>query len=156
MTQIMSKRQTVDITILPEGSMVHRHTSVMLDLKSRANEYEYMNIIVDEVRIFVCLPPISPTLCSLQSPIIPYEIYRRYIYGSAYGRVSISGDVVGPTFIDEKPSRLERMFPDGNGRFGKGTEYHLFNLAANTWQLHYYRYISLLMICFEYLQKYNV
>ena len=54
--------------------------------------------------------------------------------------MSISGDVVGPTFIDEKPSRLERMFPDGNGRFGKGTEYHLFNLAANTWQLHYYRY----------------
>ena len=53
MTQIMSKRQTVEITILPEGSMVHRHTSVMLDLKSRANEYEYMNIIVDEVRIFV-------------------------------------------------------------------------------------------------------
>ena len=53
MTQIMSKRQSVDITILPEGSMVHRHTSVMLDLKSRANEYEYMNIIVDEVRIFV-------------------------------------------------------------------------------------------------------
>ena len=47
---------------------------------------------------------------------------------------------MGPTFIDEKPSRLERMFPDGNGRFGKGTEYHLFNLAANTWQLHYYRY----------------
>ena len=75
----------------------------------------------------------------MQSPIIPYEIYRRYIYGSPYGRVSISGDVVGPTFIDEKPSRLERMFPDGNGRFGKGTEYHLFNLAANTWQLHYYR-----------------
>ena len=78
-------------------------------------------------------------LISLQSPIIPYEINRRYIYGSPYGRVSISGDVVGPTFIDEKPSRLERMFPDGNGRFGKGTEYHLFNLAANTWQLHYYR-----------------
>ena len=55
MTQIMSKRQSVEITILPEGSMVHRHTSVMLDLKSRANEYEYMNIIVDEVRIIVFL-----------------------------------------------------------------------------------------------------
>ena len=57
-----------------------------------------MNIIVDE------------------SPITPYEIYRRYIYGSPYGRVSISGDVIGPTFIDDKPARLERMFPDGNGR----------------------------------------
>ena len=97
-TQVMSKTNEVTIRILPEGSMVHRHTSVMLDLKSRANYYEYMNIIVDE------------------SPIIPYEIYRRYIYGSPYGRVSISGDVIGPTFIDEKPARLERMFPDGNGR----------------------------------------
>ena len=97
-SQIMSKTNELQIKILPEGSMVHRHTSVMLDLKSRANYYEYMNIIVDE------------------SPIIPYEIYRRYIYGSPYGRVSISGDVIGPTFIDEKPARLERMFPDGNGR----------------------------------------
>ena len=44
--------------ILPEGSMVHRHTSVMLDLKSRANEYEYMNIIVDEVR-FICVVKIQ-------------------------------------------------------------------------------------------------
>ena len=50
MTQVMSKKQSVQIKILPEGSMVHRHTSVMLDLKSRANEYEYMNIIVDEVK----------------------------------------------------------------------------------------------------------
>ena len=31
------------------------------------------------------------------------------------------------------------MFPTGHGRHGKGTEYHAFNLAANTWQLHYFR-----------------
>ena len=24
-------------------------------------------------------------------------------------------------------------------RFGKGTDFHAFNLAANTWQLHYLR-----------------
>jgi len=120
-TQIMSKNQELDIKILPEGSLVHRHTSVMLDLKSRAHVYEYMNNIVDE------------------TPIIPYEIYRRYIFGSPYGRVSISGDVIGPTFMNEQPVRLESMFPDGNGRHGKGTEYHIFNLAANTFQLHYYR-----------------
>ena len=125
-SQVVQQTETLEIEIIGEASLVHRHTSVMLDVKTRANEIEFFNIIVDE------------------SPIIPYEIYRRYIYGSAYGRVSISGDVVGPTFIDEKPSRLERMFPDGNGRFGKGTEYHLFNLAANTWQLHYYRYILVL------------
>ena len=120
-TQIMSKTRELSIKILPEGSLVHRHTSVMLDLKNRANYFEFMNIIIDE------------------TPIKPYEIYRRYIFGSPYGRVSISGDVIGPTFIDEEPARLERMFPDGNGRWGKGAEYHLFNLAANTWQLHYYR-----------------
>merc|ERR1719495_1924574 len=76
-TQIMSNTQKVTIEILPEGSIVHRHTSVLLDLKSRAFEIEYMNIIVDE------------------TPIIPYEVYRRYIYGSPYGKVSISGDVIG-------------------------------------------------------------
>ena len=26
-----------------------------------------------------------------------------------------------------------------NHRYGKGTDYHAFNLAANTWQLHYLR-----------------
>ena len=31
------------------------------------------------------------------------------------------------------------MFPSGHGRFGKGSEYHLFNLAANSWQLHFLR-----------------
>jgi hypothetical protein len=46
----------VGIEILPEGSIVHRHTSVLLDLKNRANVLEFMNIIVDE------------------TPIIPYEV----------------------------------------------------------------------------------
>ena len=80
-----------------------------------------MNIIVDE------------------TPIIPYEVYRRYIFGSAYAHVTLCGDVIGPVFPEDKPVILERMFPTGHGRFGKGTEYHAFNLAANTWQLHYYR-----------------
>ena len=34
---------------------------------------------------------------------------------------------------------LETAFPTGHGRHGKGTEYHAFNLALNTWQLHYLR-----------------
>ena len=55
-TQIMSSEQTVTINILPEGSIVHRHTSALLDLKSRANVLRFMNIIVDE------------------TPIIPYEV----------------------------------------------------------------------------------
>ena len=120
-TQIMSNTQEVEIEITPEGSIVHRHTSVLLDLKSRAIDLEFMNIIVDE------------------TPIVPYDQIRRYIYGSPHGKVSISGDVIGPTFMNNDPVSLYTMFPDGNGRFGKGTEFHAFNLASNTWQLHYLR-----------------
>ena len=53
--------------------------------------------------------------------------------------ITLCGDVIGPVFPEDQPVILERMFPTGHGRFGKGTEYHAFNLAANTWQLHYYR-----------------
>ena len=35
---------------------------------------------------------------------------------------------------------METLFPTGHGRHGKGTQYHAFNLAANTWQLHYLRF----------------
>ena len=47
--------------------------------------------------------------------------------------------LTGPTFKDELPVSLETAFPTGHGRHGKGTEYHAFNLALNTWQLHYLR-----------------
>ena len=39
--------------------MVQRHTSVLLDLKNRANVIRFMNIIVDE------------------TPIIPYEVRKK-------------------------------------------------------------------------------
>ena len=69
--------QTVEIEIIAEASLVHRHTSVMLDVKTRANEIDFFNIYVDE------------------SPIVPYEIYRRYVSGSPQGSVTISGDTIG-------------------------------------------------------------
>lgn len=127
-TQILTKSQTLSIEILPEGSVVHRHTSMMLDLKNRANVLQFMNIIVDE------------------TPVIPYEIYRRFVAGSPNAHLTISGDVIGPIFPNDEPVTLEKMFPTGHGRVGKGTEYNLFNLAANTWQLHYLRYIF--QICY--------
>ena len=76
-SQIVHQSATVEIEIIGEASLVHRHTSVMLDLKTRANELEFFNIIVDE------------------SPIIPYEIYRRYVAGSPKGYMTISGDTIG-------------------------------------------------------------
>ena len=59
--------------------------------------------------------------------------------GSPYAHISVCGDVMGPAFPGDEPVTLERLFPTGHGRHGKGTEYHTFNLAANTWQLHYFR-----------------
>ena len=47
--------------------------------------------------------------------------------------------LLGPTFKDDEPVSLETAFPTGHGRHGKGTDYHAFNLALNTWQLHYLR-----------------
>lgn len=82
----------MEIEIVPEGSTVYRHTSVLLDLKNRANVLRFMNIIVDE------------------TPIIPYEVFRRYIYGSAAGHVSLCGDVMGPVFPDDEPVTYESMF----------------------------------------------
>lgn len=64
----------------PEGATVDRHTSIMLDLRSRAVVYEYMDIILDE------------------SYVIPLSILRRFVAGSPRGRVTICGDVVGPSF----------------------------------------------------------
>ena len=48
----------------------------------------FMNIAVDETNI------------------IPYEVYRRYISGSARASLTISGDVIGPIFPDGEAAML--------------------------------------------------
>ena len=93
-----------------------------MDLTNRANLLRFMNIIVDE------------------TPIIPYEVFRRFISGSPEAHLTICGDVIGPIFPNDEPVTYDSLFRfGGQGRYGKGTEYHAFNLAANTWQLHYLR-----------------
>lgn len=52
----------------------------MLDLTNRAYVFQYMHINVTE------------------TPIIPYDIDRYYIYGSNKATISVVGDVVGPIF----------------------------------------------------------
>ena len=120
-SQVIYQTQELEIDIIGEASLVHRHTSVLLDLKSRAYELEFMNVIVDE------------------DPIIPYEVFRRFVFGSPSAKVTVSGDTIGPTFPNDEAVTLATLFPTGHGRYGKGTEYHVFNLAANNWQLHYLR-----------------
>ena len=70
-----------------------------------------------------------------------------------YAHVSVCGDVIGPAFPHDEPVNLERLFPTGHGRFGKGTEYHAFNLGANTWQLHYFRLTNQLQAKWDLAKK---
>ena len=61
--------------------------------------------------------------------------------------------MIGPAFPHDQPVNLERLFPTGHGRYGKGTEYHAFNLAANTWQLHYFRLTNQLQSKWELAKR---
>jgi CD109 antigen len=58
----------------------YRHQSVLLDLSTRAYVFQYLHVNVTE------------------TPIIPYDPDRYYIFGSNTARVSVVGDVVGPIF----------------------------------------------------------
>lgn len=68
-----------------------------------------------------------------------FQVYRRFVSGSAIAHVTVSGEAIGPIFPDKEPVSLGSMFPTVHGRITKGSEYHAFNLGANTWQLHYLR-----------------
>lgn len=97
-SQITRLVRVMTVSVIPEGALVQRHTSALLDLKNRANVFQFMNVIVDE------------------TPIIPYEVFRRYVAGSPRGYVMLSGDVVGPVFPGGDPVSLQTAFPTGNGR----------------------------------------
>jgi hypothetical protein len=56
-----------------EGAMINKHTATYLDLKNRALVLHYLDIYVEE------------------SPIIPYQSARRYVYGSTSGYITVTG-----------------------------------------------------------------
>ncbi|KAJ8681561.1 hypothetical protein QAD02_017353 [Eretmocerus hayati] len=63
-----------------DGLPQYRHQSVLLDLTNRAYAFQYMHVNITE------------------TPIIPYQEDRFYIFGSNKARISVVGDVVGPIF----------------------------------------------------------
>lgn len=79
-TLIASDRVTRVLHVESDGLPQHRHQSVLLDLTNRAYVFQYMHVNVTE------------------TPIIPYDIDRYYIYGSNKATISVVGDVVGPIF----------------------------------------------------------
>ena len=56
----------------------------------------------------------------LSKNILPY-FFRRFVYGSPNAYMTLSRGVIGPIFPNDQPVGLESIFPNGNGRFGKGS-----------------------------------
>ncbi|XP_014294600.1 CD109 antigen isoform X1 [Halyomorpha halys] len=104
------------MTVLPEGAHVKRHTAIMLDLKNRAYVLNYLDVIVEE------------------TPIVPYQEWRRYIFGSPKAAISVTGDIIGP-ILPKVPMCEEDIL----GRFGKGTDVTVFEFSVNLLHLHYLR-----------------
>ncbi|XP_042874715.1 CD109 antigen-like [Penaeus japonicus] len=117
LTQVGSDTRSVTVQVQPEGASVRKHTSVLLDLKSRATVYEFLDLPVDE------------------SPVISKSIFRRYVYGSPKAKVTLSGDVFGPTSPD-MTLNFQTAF---KGRKLKSTDGIAFNFGSTVWTLHYLR-----------------
>lgn len=71
---------TRTVHVEADGLPQFRHESVLLDLSNRAYAFQYMHVNITE------------------TPIIPYQEDRYYVYSSNKARISIVGDVVGPIF----------------------------------------------------------
>ncbi|CAB3361002.1 Hypothetical predicted protein [Cloeon dipterum] len=115
-TQIGFKTLTHTITVLGEGAPVSGHTSIFLDLKSRALLLRYLKIPVEE------------------TPVVPYHDWRRYVFGSPSGTILLSSDLIGPVFPEIPLTTIHLV-----DRHLKGTEARASELGANVWTLHYLR-----------------
>ncbi|CAB0003532.1 unnamed protein product [Nesidiocoris tenuis] len=58
---------------MPEGAIVKRHTSAVVNLQNRAHSITYLDIPIEE------------------TPVVPYQAWRRYIFGSPACIISFTG-----------------------------------------------------------------
>ncbi|XP_032519438.2 CD109 antigen [Danaus plexippus] len=107
------------ITVEADGIPQYRHQSVLLDLSNRAYVFQYMHVNVTE------------------TPIIPYEVDRYYVFGSNKARISVVGDVVGPLFptMPVNATSLLDLPMDS-------AEQNMFSFAANMYLTLYMRLIN--------------
>lgn len=117
----------------------HRHQSMLLDLSNRAYAFQYMHVNVTE------------------TPIIPYQYDRYYVYGSNKARISIVGDVVGPVFPTMPMNATSLLYlPMVNSLniffntciylfiyFQDSGEQNIFSFAVNMYTLLYMRYTQI-------------
>lgn len=116
-TQVAKDIVTRTLHVEPDGIPQYTHTSVVLDLSQGAYLIKYLETNVTE------------------NPIIPYRQERRYVFGSNKAKVSVVGDVVGPTFPTmpmNVTSMLKKPFD--------AAEPNIFNFAVNIYTLLYLRY----------------
>lgn len=107
------------IHVEADGLPQYRHESILLDLSNRAYVFQYMHVNVTE------------------TPIIPYEVDRYYVFGSNKARVSVVGDVVGPLF-PTMPINATSLL----GLPMDSAEQNMFSFAANMYFTYYMRFIN--------------
>uniref|UniRef100_A0A6B2E7M4 Putative alpha-macroglobulin n=1 Tax=Phlebotomus kandelakii TaxID=1109342 RepID=A0A6B2E7M4_9DIPT len=102
-----------------DGLPQYRHQSILLDLSNRAYVFQYMHVNVTE------------------TPIIPYEVDRYYVYGSNRAKISLVGDVVGPIF-PTMPVNVTSLIHLPM----ESAEQNMFSFAANLFTVMYMRLIN--------------
>lgn len=107
------------IHVEADGVPQYRHQSILLDLSNRAYVFQYMHVNVTE------------------TPIIPYEIDRYFVFGSNRARVSVVGDVVGPIF-PTMPVNVTSLIHLPM----ESAEQNMFSFAANYYTVMYMRLIN--------------
>ncbi|XP_055682834.1 CD109 antigen [Lutzomyia longipalpis] len=111
----VTRRLHVEADGLPQ----YRHQSILLDLSNRAYVFQYMHVNVTE------------------TPIIPYQVDRYYVYGSNKARISLVGDVVGPIF-PTMPVNVTSLIHLPM----ESAEQNMFSFAANLFTVYYMRLIN--------------
>ncbi|XP_034097633.1 CD109 antigen [Drosophila albomicans] len=114
-TDTITRRLHVESDGLPQ----YRHQSVLLDLSNRAYVLEYMHVNIT------------------QTPEIPYQVDRYFVYGSNRARISIVGDVVGPIFPTMPVNATSLLYLPM-----ESAEQNAFSFAANLYTIMYMRLIN--------------
>ncbi|XP_012283890.1 CD109 antigen [Orussus abietinus] len=118
-TLVGSDRVTRVLRVEPDGLPQYRHQSVLLDLSNRAFVFQYMHVNVTE------------------TPLIPYDEERYYVFGSNRAVVTVVGDVVGPVFptMPVNATSMLNLPMDC-------AEQNMFGFAANMYTTLYMRLVN--------------
>lgn len=107
------------IHVESDGLPQYRHQAILLDLSNRAYVLEYMHVNIT------------------QTPEIPYQVDRYFVYGSNRARISVVGDVVGPIFPTMPVNATSLLHLPM-----ESAEQNAFSFGANLYTVMYMRLIN--------------